>query len=165
MVDVRDDRRHRLQFAQVAVFARILPTADFGLMAMISVVLAFGIAYADMGLSNAVIYRQDTTRDQLSSLYWLNVLAGLGVFVAVVALFPRYRLVLSRTSARSSPAFSRTRVRHHPLSAAIRDAPAEASAVPLAPGLTEAPFFGWITIRRKGVMTHGETVEVPARPA
>ena len=77
-----------LQFAQVAVLARILPTADFGLMAMISVVLAFGIAYADMGLSNAVIYRQDTTRDQLSSLYWLNVLAGLGVFVAVVALSP-----------------------------------------------------------------------------
>ena len=46
-----------LQFAQVAVLARILPTADFGLMAMISVLLAFGIAYADMGLSNAVIYR------------------------------------------------------------------------------------------------------------
>jgi O-antigen/teichoic acid export membrane protein len=46
-----------VQFAQVAVLARLLPTADFGLMAMISVLLAFGIAYADMGLSNAVIYR------------------------------------------------------------------------------------------------------------
>ncbi len=77
-----------LQFAQVAVLARMLPATDFGLMAMIAVVIAFGTAYADMGLSNAVIYRQDATRDQLSSLYWLNVLAGGCVFGTVVALSP-----------------------------------------------------------------------------
>lgn len=75
-----------LQLAQVAVLARLLPRTDFGLMAMITVVLGFGAAYADMGLSNAVIYRQDATRDQLSSLYWLNVLAGLGVYAAILAL-------------------------------------------------------------------------------
>ena len=77
-----------LQLAQVAVLARLLPRTDFGLMAMITVVLSFGAAYADMGLSNAVIYRQDATRDQLSSLYWLNILAGVGVYAAVVALAP-----------------------------------------------------------------------------
>ena len=77
-----------LQFVQIATLARILSPADFGLMAMITVVIAFGAAYADMGLSNAVIYRQDATRDQLSSLYWLNVLAGLCVFGAIVALSP-----------------------------------------------------------------------------
>lgn len=77
-----------LQFAQVAVLARLLPRTDFGLMAMITVVLAFGAAYADMGLSNAIIHRRDPTRDQLSSLYWLNIFAGLGVFVAVLALSP-----------------------------------------------------------------------------
>ena len=77
-----------LQFVQIAVLARLLSRADFGLMAMILVVLAFGQAYADMGLSNAIIWRQDATRKQLSSLYWVNVLAGLGVFVVVLALTP-----------------------------------------------------------------------------
>ena len=77
-----------LQFAQLAVLARLLPRTDFGLMAMITVVLAFGAAYADMGLSNAIIHRQDPTKDQLSSLYWLNVLAGVCVFAAVLALTP-----------------------------------------------------------------------------
>jgi O-antigen/teichoic acid export membrane protein len=77
-----------LQFVQVATLARILPKTDFGLMAMMTVVLAFAAAYADMGLTNAIVHRQDTTRDQLSSLYWLNVAAGACVFAVIVAITP-----------------------------------------------------------------------------
>jgi len=77
-----------LQFVQLAVLARLLSKADFGLMAMTSVLLVIGLAYADMGLSNALIWRQDATRDQLSSLYWVNILAGLGVFLATLAISP-----------------------------------------------------------------------------
>ena len=77
-----------LQFAQLAVLARILSPTDFGLMAMIQVVLSFGAGYADLGISAAIIYRQDVTRDQMSTLYWLNIMAGLCVFAAVCALSP-----------------------------------------------------------------------------
>lgn len=77
-----------LQFSQVAFLTRILDQADFGLMAMILVVIGFGQAYADIGLSNAIIWRQDATRAQLSSLYWANMLAGLAVFVAILLLNP-----------------------------------------------------------------------------
>ena len=77
-----------MQFGQLAVLTRLLPRADFGIMAMIMVVIVFGQAYADMGISNAIIWRQDTTRDQLSSLYWLNVLAGVAVFAVVLVLTP-----------------------------------------------------------------------------
>lgn len=44
--------------------------------------------YADMGISSALVHRQDTTREQLSSLFWLNLVAGFAVFLATVALSP-----------------------------------------------------------------------------
>ena len=72
-----------LQFVSLAVLARLLSPSDFGLMGMIMVVIGFAQAFADMGISNAIIYRQDATRDQLSSLYWLNILAGVVVFFVV----------------------------------------------------------------------------------
>ena len=77
-----------LQILQLAVLARLLAPEDFGLMAMIMIILALAQSYADMGVSNAIIHRQGATRDQLSSLYWLNILAGAAVFIAVVLLKP-----------------------------------------------------------------------------
>lgn len=77
-----------LQFIQLAVLARLLSPEDFGLMAMVAVVIGFAAAYADMGISAAIIHRQDATREQLSSLYWLNLLAGLLVYLVVLAMTP-----------------------------------------------------------------------------
>lgn len=77
-----------LLFVQVAVLAHVLTKADFGLMTMMLVVLTFGQVYADMGLSSALIWRQESTKNTLSSLYWVNLLAGLGVFLAIVLLTP-----------------------------------------------------------------------------
>ncbi|MFH1976753.1 MAG: MOP flippase family protein [Pseudomonadota bacterium] len=77
-----------LGFVTLAVLARLLSPADFGLMGMIMVVIGFAQAFADMGISNAIIYRQDATKDQLSSLYWLNILAGVIVFCVVCASTP-----------------------------------------------------------------------------
>jgi len=77
-----------LQFITLAVLARLLSPSDFGLMGMIMVVIGFAQLFADMGISNAIIYRQDTTKNQLSSLYWLNILAGIIVFFIVCASIP-----------------------------------------------------------------------------
>jgi lipopolysaccharide exporter len=74
-----------IQFITLAVLARLLSPSDFGLMGMIMVVIGFGQAFADMGISNAIIHRQDATKEQLSSLYWLNLLAGFIVFCVVCA--------------------------------------------------------------------------------
>ncbi len=71
--------------AQMAVLTRLLSRADFGLMAMVTTVTGFAHIYADMGLSNAIIQRRSPTRDQLSTLYWTNILTGAVLFVAVAA--------------------------------------------------------------------------------
>lgn len=80
--------RIALQFIALAVLAHLLSPSVFGLMGMIMVVVGFAQAFADMGISNAIIHRQDATKDQLSSLYWLNILAGTILFFVVCASTP-----------------------------------------------------------------------------
>jgi O-antigen/teichoic acid export membrane protein len=80
--------RIALQFVQLAILARLLRVEDFGLMAMVNVVLAFALAYADSGVSNAIIHYQDANREELSSLYWLNVLSGIVVAALLWLLSP-----------------------------------------------------------------------------
>lgn len=69
-----------LQILQVTILARFLSPSDFGLMAIVMVVLGFAQAFLDMGISNAIIHKQEITHQQLSTLYWVNILAGLLVY-------------------------------------------------------------------------------------
>ena len=75
-----------LQFVQVAILARLLAPADFGLMALVTATLAFATIFADMGISSAIIHRRDVTQQQLSSLFWLNVSAS-GALMLLLMLF------------------------------------------------------------------------------
>ena len=74
-----------IQLLQITFLARVLAPADFGLSALALVVIGLVQSYADLGLSAAIVHRQDATREQLSSLYWLNLFAGLAGLVVVVA--------------------------------------------------------------------------------
>ena len=80
--------RSGLQILQLAFLCRILTPSDFGLMAMAMVAIGFAQLFADMGISNAIIYRQDATDKELSSLYWLNIFAGAVIFLLVWFLSP-----------------------------------------------------------------------------
>lgn len=77
-----------IQFGQLTILSRLLHPSDYGLMGMITVVVGFAQIYSDVGISNAIIYRQDISRQQLSSLYYLNVLSGVLVFLIVLAGSP-----------------------------------------------------------------------------
>jgi O-antigen/teichoic acid export membrane protein len=71
-----------------AVLAHLLSPSDFGLMGMMTVVVGLISIFADVGVSNAIICHQDATREELSSLYWLNFLVGIGLFFIVFLLRP-----------------------------------------------------------------------------
>lgn len=71
-----------LQLLQLAVLARLLAPADYGLMAMVSVVLGFAGLLADMGANSSFVQKQEVTDAQRTSLYWMNV----GVSVALALL-------------------------------------------------------------------------------
>lgn len=77
-----------MQLMQLVVLTHFLEPSAFGLMALVTVVIGFSQAFADMGITNAIIHKQEISALQLSTLYWINVLAGIAVFAFVAALAP-----------------------------------------------------------------------------
>jgi O-antigen/teichoic acid export membrane protein len=74
-----------LQFVQIAILARLLAPSDFGLIAVVVSIMAFLQIFADAGISNAIIHYQDIAKEQLSSLYWLNVSVSAILALTLVA--------------------------------------------------------------------------------
>ncbi|MDQ3847541.1 MAG: MOP flippase family protein [Thermoproteota archaeon] len=73
-----------LQLVRLTILAHLLTPEDFGIVAMVVVVIGFIQAFSDMGVSNAIIHRQASNKQQLSSLYWLNIFAGVSVFIVLI---------------------------------------------------------------------------------
>ncbi len=70
---------------QIAIAARFLAREDFGLMAMILIVIGFSQNLADLGTANALLHHRQATRRQLESLFWLSLGAGGALFALVAA--------------------------------------------------------------------------------
>jgi len=74
-----------VQLAQLAVLARFLTPADFGVMAVAAAVLSISNVIADGGFTSAYIQRRDVTEAERSSLYWINVSVALCLASVLVA--------------------------------------------------------------------------------
>lgn len=66
-----------LQLFGVIVLARLLDAADYGLVAMALVIVAFGEIFRDFGLSSAAIQTPTLSRAERDNLFWLNAAIGL----------------------------------------------------------------------------------------
>lgn len=86
-----------VQILQLSILTRFLLPADFGVMAIVMVIIGFSQAFLDMGISNAIIQKQDITDEQLSSLYWLNVISGAILFIVVCAISPLMALFYEKS--------------------------------------------------------------------
>jgi O-antigen/teichoic acid export membrane protein len=62
-----------LNLAYIMVLARLLTPRDFGLFAMVTVVIGYLRVFKDAGLSTATVQREDITQAQVSNLFWINV--------------------------------------------------------------------------------------------
>jgi PST family polysaccharide transporter len=77
-----------LASGMTVVLARLLTPSDFGLVAMVTAITGLGQAFADLGLSEATIQRQDISHEQVSALFWINVAIGLGLMLVMMGLAP-----------------------------------------------------------------------------
>ena len=73
-----------LQFIQLIILSKLLSAEDFGLMALVMVVVGFSQMFIDMGISNAIIYKQDISNSQLNSLYWISIIIGLCLSIIIL---------------------------------------------------------------------------------
>jgi len=73
---------------QIAILARFLTKADFGLVAIALLFIAFTDIFLDFGLSSAVLYKLDISENEYSSLFWLNIITGVILYLAVALTSP-----------------------------------------------------------------------------
>ena len=85
-----------LQIIQISILARVLELHELGVLAIINTVLAIAMILQDMGMSSYIVYKQDMTRKQQSTIYWINFLlslfTGLIVFASSLPISEFYKM-------------------------------------------------------------------------
>src|SRR5258708_6280593 len=78
-----------LRVGSLMVLARLLNPKDFGLVGMVTAITGVLNLFRDFGLSAASVQRTTVTDEQVSTLFWINVLVGviLGLLLAAVSPF------------------------------------------------------------------------------
>lgn len=74
-----------LQFGSIVVLARLLLPEDYGLLAIVLVVVGIGEIVRDFGLSTAAVRAPELTRPVRDALFWINSALGLLLCLVVVA--------------------------------------------------------------------------------
>ncbi|KQS23916.1 MOP flippase family protein [Dyadobacter sp. Leaf189] len=77
-----------MQLLQIVILSRFIDKADFGLMAIAIFVIGLSQIFMDMGISNAIIHKKDVTKAQLNTLFWLNILSGISIYITLFISSP-----------------------------------------------------------------------------
>jgi PST family polysaccharide transporter len=111
-----------LQIGTTVVLARLLSPTDYGLQSMVITLTSFFSLFKDAGLSVATVQRENLTRDQISTLFWINIALGalLTVIVAaggpfLAAFYKEPRLVWLTMASASMFFFNSLSVQHRAL--------------------------------------------------
>src|SRR5712672_1860481 len=65
-----------LRIVALMVLARLLDPKDFGIVGMVTAFTGVLNLFRDFGLSTATVQRVDVTEEQISTLFWINILVG-----------------------------------------------------------------------------------------
>jgi O-antigen/teichoic acid export membrane protein len=77
-----------LRIGSLMVLARLLDPRDFGLVGMVAAFTGVLNLFRDFGLSTATVQRLDVTDEQISTLFWINVLVGVILGLSLMAMAP-----------------------------------------------------------------------------
>jgi len=77
-----------LRVGSLMVLARLLGPKDFGLVGMVTAFTGVLTLFRDFGLSSAAVQRKSVTDEQISTLFWINILVGALLTLLSVAMGP-----------------------------------------------------------------------------
>jgi PST family polysaccharide transporter/teichuronic acid exporter len=83
---------------KISILARLLDKSDFGLMAIITFVMGFVDLFMDMGISVAILHKQKISRSEYSSLYWINIIFSVLVYLVILGITPLISLFYEEES-------------------------------------------------------------------
>jgi PST family polysaccharide transporter len=77
-----------IRFGSLVVLARLLDPKDFGLVGMVTAVTGIFGLFKDVGLSLVTVQRASITNEQISTLFWINILVGAMLGLLSLAIAP-----------------------------------------------------------------------------
>jgi PST family polysaccharide transporter len=104
-----------LRLLSTVVLARLLDPADFGLVAMITVITGFYGLFLSSGLNAALIQSESISEAQMSALFWISVALGAGLSALCLLTAPLIEVLygdarLTGAAVALAPAFLLTAV-------------------------------------------------------
>ncbi|AQX12436.1 hypothetical protein BAX94_02195 [Elizabethkingia meningoseptica] len=72
----------------ISILTRFVEKGDFGLIAIVVFSLSFFDLFNDMGISVAILHKQDMIQKEYSSLYWFNLLISFVLYAVVILVTP-----------------------------------------------------------------------------
>lgn len=73
---------------RLSVLTRFLDKADFGIVALLTFILGLTQTFADLGFSSAIMHKQDLSRKEFSSLYWIQLFIFTVLYVTISLFSP-----------------------------------------------------------------------------
>ena len=77
-----------LRLGSLMILARLLSPRDFGLVGMVTAFTGVLTLFRDFGLSSAAVQRTTVTDEQISTLFWINMLLGAALGLITLAMAP-----------------------------------------------------------------------------
>ncbi|NML35837.1 MOP flippase family protein [Chitinophaga sp. G-6-1-13] len=77
-----------VQLLRLSILTRFLSKTDFGLVAIVTLVLGFTHIFTDLGISTVLFSRNDITKKEYSSLYWVSFLSGVFLYLLLLLFTP-----------------------------------------------------------------------------
>lgn len=77
-----------IQIIRLAILTRFLSASDFGLSAIVLMVLSFTNIFSDFGINVAILHKKEISNNEYYSLYWLNVFTNIGLYLFLLVLTP-----------------------------------------------------------------------------
>lgn len=73
---------------KVSVLARFLSKDEFGVFAIVAFFLGFFKMFSEMGLTTAILHRQDIKKSEYASLYWFNITFCICLYLLLFLITP-----------------------------------------------------------------------------
>ncbi|MCS3555822.1 MULTISPECIES: MOP flippase family protein [unclassified Sphingobacterium] len=80
--------RTTVQIIQLSLLTYLLDKSDFGILAIASMIIGFTEIFSNLGLAVGIIHKQNITNEEYSTLYWLNIIASIFIFLVLCGITP-----------------------------------------------------------------------------
>ncbi len=77
-----------LNIGSTVLLARLLLPNDYGLVAMVTSFTGFVLMFKDLGLSQAIIQKEEVNQHEVSMVFWLNVYVSIILAILVLLMGP-----------------------------------------------------------------------------